>query len=312
MKYCPNCGNQLNDEVLFCEYCGTSQQTPPQFALQQVSQIMPQAPSIKTKKKRSRKPLILGVVLVLVAILGVICFFIVKDMLSKKQIEATFENFFDAVNDQDTDEIINLCNEDKDDVYESCPDKFQFYTRRLNLYPGLYATGDYETFNEEAYYCYLKGLGYEGDTFEKALDVYNKDIEGDAEILLSEFKTSYEIKEIKKASKCNIKQRYKTDYIELDNIADDIEDWTNLEIDDVYIVEYNVYWEYNGNPYGDDKYLWDSYPDYILFSQYDSYEDYIEKMKSIDRQMIVYKSGGEWYLLSSALDTIDRAYKIEM
>ena len=41
MKYCPNCGNQLNDEALFCEYCGAKQPVVQQSEPQPMPQSMP-------------------------------------------------------------------------------------------------------------------------------------------------------------------------------------------------------------------------------------------------------------------------------
>ena len=307
MKYCPNCGNQLNDEVLFCEFCGTSQQTIPQFAVQQISQTMSQAPSIKTKKKRSKKPLIIAVISVLILALGVCLYIIIKNKQSEKQAIATLDSFFKAVNDFDTDEIISLCAEDKDDIYEYYSTKYQFYAERLGLYPGFYSLGDYMETNQEAYSCYLKGLGYKGDTFEQIKEEYENDIEGDAEIIFSGFKASYELKEIKKAEKCKFSYWKKSGYVEIDDIVENMEGRTDMKIDDIYVVRYNAYWEYNGNPYGDEKYLWDNY---LTKGLNESYEDYIDHMNSGDSYAVIYKSDGKWYKYQSRI--MANIFKIEM
>ena len=98
-----------------------------------------------------------------------------------------------------------------------------------------------------------------------------------------------------------------TIYPSIDDIVENMEGRTDMKIDDIYVVRYNVYWEYNGNPYGDEKYLWDNY---LTKGLNESYEDYIDHMNSGDSYAVIYKSDGKWYKYQSRI--MANIFKIEM
>lgn len=72
-----------------------------------------------------------------------------------------------------------------------------------------------------------------------------------------------------------------------------------------------IYWEYNGHPYGnveEIKELMQEESDSFL----EKYEDLIEQLENQDYYMIMYKSGGKWYMYNSSIIKFSYQWKIEM
>ena len=305
MKICPKCGNQLIDEALFCEYCGAPQQVmsqpmqpqavqPMQQMAQQqmmpeqgISQELPSGKKSK-KKKGSKKPLIITIIIVLVAALGVCAFFLLKNVLKSPQ-EKLLDEYFEAINNKDLDTVYDMEYGLNEGLNAS--NYVSFYIQNLGFTPGLFSSVDSLVFDQEIVDAYYKSLGYEGKTHEELIENRREDFMGDADILLSGFKASYELEDLKKAEDCELGY-YKNGltYVEVDDIEKFIEDKYGIDVSDVYVAKMKIYWEYNGLKYGNDEKLMDILKKKDIDLGYDIY-DMNDELDDMDYYMVIYKCG---------------------
>lgn len=76
MKYCSNCGTQMEADIKFCAQCGTKTETEAQPAPVAQPPVMAAVPSAAAKKPS--KNAIIGIV-ILAAIIGIAAFFFLRD-----------------------------------------------------------------------------------------------------------------------------------------------------------------------------------------------------------------------------------------
>lgn len=77
MKYCDNCGAQLEDDATFCDECGTSQEG---------RKFQKKASEKRNKKKRNKRPLIILCIILLLCIIGGgVYYFVIKENKPKEE-----------------------------------------------------------------------------------------------------------------------------------------------------------------------------------------------------------------------------------
>ena len=81
MKYCRICGNQLPDDSLFCNICGSPQENTGQFGGMQYQQVPQEKP---VKKSRKKPVLIISIITLLVAAAVAVFFFLILPKLGNK------------------------------------------------------------------------------------------------------------------------------------------------------------------------------------------------------------------------------------
>ncbi len=328
MKYCPNCGNQLSDEALFCEYCGAKQpvvhQSEPQPMPQSMPQSMPDSAMVQSqismgtelktekaskKKKGSKKPLIITLVILLVAALGVGGFFLFKNIFKSEQ-EKLLDRYFEAINNRDKDAIYGV--EYDFDEGKKTPNDYVLYKQDLGFIPGLISNSDYLATDQDIMYEYLKGLGYSGENYGEIITNYREDCRDNGDILLSDFKASYELEDLKKAEDCKVGY-YKNGltFVDVDDVEKYIEDKKGIDVSDVYIAKFKIYWEYNGHKYGNDEKLMDIIKEKNKTTSYDIY-DMNDELDDMDYYMIFYKYDGKCYMLDYRVRKWSYSWRIEM
>lgn len=325
MKYCPNCGNQLSDEALFCEYCGAKQPVVHQSEPQPMPQSMPDPAMVQSqismgtelktekaskKKKGSKKPLIITLIIILVAALGVGGFFLIKHLTKSPQ-EKLLDEYFEAINERDFDALDNMVLGNDSNLSEL--DDRRVIIDRLAFYPGNFYWSDFLKLDKVVAEEYYKGLGYSGSSYEDLYDNYHEDMENGGKILLSKFNCSYELEDVKKAEDCDSIGYFKNGitFVEIDDAEEFIEDYLDIEVDDVYAVKLKIYWEYNGLPYGNDEKMYEIADDNGVFVPW-VYDDVIDEMEDKDYYMLIYKSGDKWYMYNNSILKWSYSWRIEM
>ena len=311
MKYCPSCGNELSDEVLFCEFCGTPQQVMPQQteqqvqASQQVEEVV-QKQTEKKQKKGSKKTLIIAIVLILVAALGVGGFFLIK-ALTKSPQEKALDQYFEAVNNKDKEAVCDMAYDTKENT-----SNYMFFVQSLGFWPSYVSRNDILNADQDVMEVYYKELGYKGSTIEELRENFREDINGDADILLNGLKVSYELEELKKAEDCEIGY-YKNGltFVEVDDIEKEIEEKYDIDVSDVYVAKMKITWEYNGHKYGNNDKLMDVVDKKgDIFSR--NMQDMNDQLDDMDYYMVIYKCDGKYYLLDYRIMSWNNTWKIEM
>lgn len=215
--------------------------------------------------------------------------------------EIVLDEYFDAVNHLDKDRVLEISNRSYDGSNKS---NYDYFVKRLRFVPGIYNSSDFIRLSDDAVIAYFGGLGYEGSA-QEMLESYKKDIDGNAQILFSNFNASYILLDLKKAEECRIQRKSGLKYIDIPDIAQIIKEYSKLDkVDEVWIAKIKVYWEYNGFPYGNDRRVWD------VVSNGISYEKVIENYDEPDYYAFIYKADNKWYLYPDVILNYD--WKVEM
>ena len=217
------------------------------------------------------------------------------------------DEYFEAINNLNLEAVNKICNNcrEVDGVT-----KFDYFVKCLDFFPGeLFFQSDFLSEENEVTTAYFRGLGYDG-SYKDMIRSFNSDMEGDGEILLSHFKASYELRDIKNAEDCKFQYRSGISWIDVPDLKEEIEKGMhNIAIDEVYVAKLGLYWEYNGHPYGNDEKLWDleSFPE-----TFSTYEETNAANNDMDYYEVIYFSNGEWYLWWDTIRKYSYRWKIEM
>lgn len=315
---CNNCGNELPNDSIFCEYCGCKlvenniniQQNNPESEV-----IAPQNIAKNKKKiKLSKKGIIISAMALVVV--GIVVVIILKqpgNLLSPQR--KIIDEYFDAINDKDiediyeiayTDEMIEFLYDGDDSFNGMANDELRFFAGDNNGIMG-FRRGYYYGVGEK-YDCFA-------DSYPDASDGLSE--EEITEKTLDMLEVSYDIVDIKPLDEVNLTYNYRCNLVNFDmdclkerlNFTKMVDDDTvskefGHKVDDVYVAKVEVSWKYDDMLYGVDKKWWKDKEakEYITNMGYPTYEDglrhfshFFDEFKAY-HFLVLYQIDDEWYI----------------
>ena len=331
MKYCINCGTQLEDNALFCSSCGAKQivqnlpvQQPqqvqqqyvqPQYVQPQYVQpqyVQPQAFSAgagkpEERKKGKKKFFIIPLIVVLLAAIGVGAFFLFfrKNQTdpTEKQIQV-LDAYFEAMSDMDFDTIYRLNAPDSDERFNVGTDRVTLAELLIDMY--RYPRGSLDDMFSYFPDMFLKSYGFperdkggmeESRKVNKDPDLFRKHYK--------DFKAEYDLISLENASEYEISYGHGRRQVE--DMAEYIADDMGLDVEDVYVAKIHIYWSYGDKEYGYDKSWWDNekYREVVgesgpydenIGKKVQTYREYVDYYDNLEYNVFLYEVDGEWYI----------------
>ncbi len=311
--YCKECGNLINENDKFCTVCGERIEQN-QFDISynyNVDKVnMPIQPPVNQQlqdlndiNKRKNKIKILLISALILATIGLVVFLIFY--FRYKEQREVIEDYFEAINDKDIEEIYELSytNENMVGLHTLENEKEFFFTNSIimGFSRGLY---DVDAFKFTA--CVYDSYNTKGND----LDIKNSD-----EHSLDALKVSYKIVNIAPLENFDLYTNRGTNLtkIDMNNIESIVSRFdsetgkrVDVPIDEVYVAQLKIEWEYFGRPYGMVKSWWKNKEFKEQVNKYgaghfNTYDDAIEYMETINGEekvyvLILYKSKGDWYI----------------
>ncbi|MCR5147356.1 MAG: hypothetical protein K6C35_00120 [Eubacterium sp.] len=261
---------------------------------------------------KSKKKIIIPIVVLLVIGLGVGGFFLFKKLTKKPQ-EKVLDGFFEALNDMDIDKAETYCAPAGTERYG---DMIQYgalsnlYTNRFGFIRGAFDIYDKAFTDEDLRDMYLKSYGFnsarEGGLDKERQCEENNDM---FRMKYSDFHVEYDLVSLKPASEYTISYQYRTKQIEIEDIASTIEANMELEegdVTDVYVAKIHIKWKYGDKKYGYDKNWWsnsafDKIKDSIHDDRGNELRSYNEVVNYYDNKVynvFFYQYKGKWYIFN--------------
>ncbi|MBR3834203.1 MAG: zinc ribbon domain-containing protein [Lachnospiraceae bacterium] len=333
--YCNECGKELKSTDAFCIICGTPtgvkktssrnneiinySMCDPNGSFMYKSQQsfyygMNDNASGKGDKKKSyknqsnknksnKKFLIIGIVALV--FIGLAVTLILMNKLSPQR--KIIDEYFEAINDKDATKIYDLSYTDELKeglpIYDKDEDKLFFFTniRLMGFSRGLYELDAF------------KFLSCVTDVYEPSKNDLN--LGNSKDRALDGLEVSYDIIDIKPLEDFDLYSdllghEEVVDMDELESIVSrynlETGEQIKVDIDDAYVAQVKVSWEYDGNLYGMMKSWWkdDEFKEFVSkrgFEQYDTYDKAIKSMETIKDKdkvylLLLYKCDGQWYI----------------
>jgi len=255
------------------------------------------------KNKSNKKFLIIGIAALVVIGLAVTLILINKLSPQRKLID----EYFEAINDKDASKIYDLSYTDelKEGLptYDEDEDKLFFFTnvRLMGFSRGLY---EFDAF---------KFLPCVTDVYEPSKNDLN--LGNSKDRVLDGLEVSYDIVDIKPLGDFELYSDLlgHEEVVDMDEFESIVSRYNletgeqiKVDIEDAYVAQVKVSWEYDGNLYGMLKSWWkdDEFIEFVYkrgFEQYDTYDKAIKSMETIKDKdkvylLLLYKCDGEWYI----------------
>lgn len=321
--YCKECGKELNATDAFCIICGTPTgvkkvssmyQSQQDFNFSLNDNFSSNGGMNKTNKnkpnmnesnkiKTNKKFLIIGIAVLI--IIGVTVALLMMNKLSPQR--KLIDEYFEAINDKDATKIYDLSYTDqlKEGLptYDEDEDKVFFFTnvRLMGFSRGLY---EFDAFRMVP--CIEEAYGPKPD---------NLNLGNSKDRVLDGLEVSYDVVDIKPLEDFDLYSDLlgHEEVVDMDEFESIVSRYNletgeqiKVDIDDAYVAQVKVSWEYDGNLYGMMKSWWkdDEFIEFVSkrgFEQYDTYDKAIKSMETIkDKEkvylLLLYKCDGEWYI----------------
>ena len=255
------------------------------------------------KNKSNKKFLIIGIAALVV--IGLAVTLILMNRLSPQR--KLIDEYFEAINDKDASKIYDLSYTDelKEGLptYDKDEDKVFFFTnvRLMGFSRGLY---EFDAF---------KFLPCVTEVYEPSKNDLN--LGNSKDRVLDGLEVSYDIVDIKPLDDFELYSDLlgHEEVVDIDEFESIVSRYNletgeqiKVDIEDAYVAQVKVSWEYDGNLYGMLKSWWkdDEFKEFVSkrgFEQYDTYDKAIKSMETIKDKdkvylLLLYKCDGEWYI----------------
>ena len=330
--YCKECGKDLKSTDIFCIICGTptgiKQGSSGNHDRLDVNSISPNdnlycpngtsmnqrqqeinynlndnLQSNGVKNNSNKKFLIIGIVALVV--IGIAVTLILMNKLSPQR--KLIDEYFEAINDKDASKIYDLSYTDqlKEGLptYDEDESKVFFFTnvRLMGFSRGLY---EFDAFRMVP--CIEEAYGPKTD---------NLNLGNSKDRVLDGLEVSYDIVDIKPLEDFELYSDLlgHEEVVDMDEFESIVSRYNletgeqiKVDIEDAYVAQVKISWEYDGNLYGMMKSWWkdDEFKEFVSkssFEQYDTYDKAIKSMETINTMdkvylLLLYKCDGEWYI----------------